>query len=547
MIMTAPRVSILIPNFNNGRESSRNGQDDLILWLLKSLQETLADDPTPFEILVMDDGSSDDSLATLRAWSTKTWSDGRPFLRLIEAEHCGVLSVVANRLSSEARGDILARLDGDIVCLTTQWVRLLTDAFDRGDEQVGVIGPKQLRPDHRIHAYGDYILHPKGYIHVANGMARDAVRYPLEVDHVMGCFYCCRKTVWEQLDGYDETFLRGQTVDFGLRARHAGWRCLAVPHIEYVHNHVLRHDRSNAADTQDGVTHTLEIFERKWGFSRLAPNLREVERDYEGTPLLWNRNVFPMPQAVDHPDPAKQQVAIDLQKTSWGRYAADADYQQHVNFRVAAAKEVLRQVPQPKQVAILGCGEGLVAHLLAMMGLNVVGVDEKPADLALADMCCSRQTYPGPRPRFVKQTQCSRMPLGDGEADMVFLFDVLECDVNPVGMLEEACRVLADGGILAVVSQRLPQEGRPDPSHPQPAGSVMNDATDKAMNVGNPLGGSSQQVEATAIERRYLWIELVNQINAVAGIEFAANIPDQPGRDHVVIMRKVGEPTPVAV
>ena len=66
-----------------------------------------------------------------------------------------------------------------------------------------------------VHAAGDWVLHPRGYHHHAAGASRDAVRRSREVDHVMGCFYCHRRVVWEQLEGYDETFLRGQTVDFG--------------------------------------------------------------------------------------------------------------------------------------------------------------------------------------------------------------------------------------------------------------------------------------------------------------------------------------------
>jgi len=45
----APRVSILIPNYNNGTASSRDGKTDLIADLLQSLHDSLQDDPTPIE------------------------------------------------------------------------------------------------------------------------------------------------------------------------------------------------------------------------------------------------------------------------------------------------------------------------------------------------------------------------------------------------------------------------------------------------------------------------------------------------------------------
>jgi len=211
--MPPPRVSILIPNFNNGRASSRSGERDFIRDLLESLDETLRDDPTPFEVLAFDDGSTDDSLDTLRDWAaSRTWPDGRPFLTLTEAPHCGVLAITANKLSRAARGEFLARLDGDIICLTPNWVSRLCAIFDGGPSNLGTIGPKQLNVLGQIHEFGDWLLHPNGYHHNAHGLPRDAVNCAMEVDDTMGCFYCCRKIVFDEIGGYDETFLRGQTV-----------------------------------------------------------------------------------------------------------------------------------------------------------------------------------------------------------------------------------------------------------------------------------------------------------------------------------------------
>ena len=168
--MQTPRLSILIPNFNNGVTSSKDGQTDLIGDLLQSLWDTLQDDPTPLEILAFDDGSTDDSLATLRAWSEKTWRNGEPFLTLMEAEHCGVLSITANKLVRASKGELLARLDGDIVIHTPNWAQALCKVFDDGPKDLAVVGPKQLSPDGRVHSMGDFILHPKGYHHLCAGL-----------------------------------------------------------------------------------------------------------------------------------------------------------------------------------------------------------------------------------------------------------------------------------------------------------------------------------------------------------------------------------------
>src|SRR5690606_6747555 len=130
-------------------------------------------------------------------------TEGGRFCRLIEAEHCGVLARNANILSRAARGEYFARLDGDTICLTPQWVTKLCAVFDNAPPRLGVVGPKQLRLDGRIHAFGDWLLHPNGYTHIAAGMERHAVQTPMEVDHVMGCFYCHKREVYDDLDGYD--------------------------------------------------------------------------------------------------------------------------------------------------------------------------------------------------------------------------------------------------------------------------------------------------------------------------------------------------------
>lgn len=467
--MPTPRLSILIPNFNNGVQSSKDGKTDLITDLLQSLWDTLSNDPTPLEILAFDDGSTDDSLETLRAWSQKTWRGGEPFLKLMEAEHCGVLSVTANKLVRASQGEILARLDGDIVIHTENWAAELCRVFDNGPLDLGVVGPKQLSPDGLIHSFGDFILHPKGYHHLCAGLPANRVTRATEVDHVMGCFYCCKRAVYDELNGYDEDYMRGQTIDFGLRARLSGYRCWAIPTIEFTHRHTQRQDRATTADSDSGIDNSRQVFRDKWGFDRIAPDLDVARERYTGTPLLWNAEVFGVAAGVDcipasAPPPSFEQ-------SEWVRFNQDEAFRQWAMFKVGSVMYLLEQgiASRDKPVVVPDCGSGIVVQLLATHGVEAIGIERMAGHLVIAREFSkhheSRSGYPGKAPTFLHQTELRRLPLDDGSASMVCLFDRMEAHDNPASLVAEAKRLTGEDGAVLAVSKTPPLQ-HDQPLHP---------------------------------------------------------------------------------
>ena len=492
-----PRVSILIPNYNNGIETSKNQQHDLIGQLLDSLRITLADDPTPLEILAFDDGSTDDSLATLRDWSQRTWRGGQAFLQLMGAEHCGVLSITANKLVQASCGDILVRLDGDVQCLTPNWATKLCEIFDHGPPRLGVVGPKQLMSDARIHAFGDFIFHPKGYHHVGQGLERYAITRPMEVDHVMGCFYCCRRTVYDEVDGFDENMLRGQTVDFGVAARLKGWSCIAVPHIEFAHHHGLRESRTTKADTEAGVDQTLAYFREKWGFCRIAPDLNVVREKYAGTPLLWNAAVFGT-GVVEEARPWAQPT--NLEETMWGVYASDEVYRNQINLRVQALLQVFQQVRAKPVVAVPHCGVGLIPHLLATQGVRVIASEPNPHEAALARQVTESHTYPGEAPTILDQPNAQALPFEDEAAAVVMLCDIVQRHRNPAALLAESGRILEPDGRLMVITRQPPKTlpGPTDTEHPyhvpELVGQIKNASGCVVINDPRPRADSHPMI-----------------------------------------------------
>jgi GT2 family glycosyltransferase len=463
MTASPPRVSILIPNFDNGRASSVSGDRDFLGDLLASLEATLTDDPTPVEIVIADDGSTDDSLETARAWSERTWSgwrSGRPFCRLIELEHCGVLSRVANWLMNASSGDICCRLDGDVVIHTRGWASELVRVFDAGPPDLGVVGPRQLAPSGFLHAAGDWVLHPRGYHHIAQGISAGAVPRAAEVDHVMGCFYCMRRAVYDQVGPYDEEILRGQTVDFGLRARLHGWRCFYVPTISFTHYHEERNDRDNTADTKAGMRDALAVFRAKWGFDRLAPDLDAVAERYAGTPLLWNPRVFG--PALAWPPLGTAPRAVE--STSWTLYGREAAAREWMDARVDLACKLVSGAGERRRVLHVGAGDGLLGHLLAKRGVEVTGVERDPTLVDVARTMTERSEHETP-PRFEAWSDLGSLPVEDGSMDLALVLDVVEWHPNPVGLYGAVRRALRPGGAVVILTQQRPNPLESDIDH----------------------------------------------------------------------------------
>jgi len=447
------KVSILVPNFNNGPSSSRDGQTDLLDKLLQSIHDTLADDPAEIEVLAHDDGSTDESLDTLRRWADTTWRGGKPFLDLTEAPHHGILAKTSNQLIERSSGDILVRLDGDTEMLTPCWASRLIELFNLGPKNLGVIAPKQLWTGGQIHALGDFILHPRGYHHHAQGKHRYAVTRPVEVDHAMGCMYCIKRETVEDVGPFDERFLRGQTIDYGLRARHNGWRCFAHPSIEFVHHHALRKDRDTAADREALTGKTFTDFQSKWGFSRVIPDLEYVAEHYAGTGLLWNPQVFGAGFEFDATAPTH---ADDPSKGEWTRLAHDGVLKDRMQLRVSiteAAVESLTKSTGPLTNIVVPDGGGPLSHVLGIKGLPVTAIDRNAARIEQTKQITQAQAYPAQPPRYLHQTHHRLWPIADASADMVLLYDAIEYHPNPVALMTEARRVLRDGGMIVLLVQ----------------------------------------------------------------------------------------------
>lgn len=94
--MNHPAITVLMPAYNAAK------------YIAEAINSVLSQTFTDFELLILDDGSTDDTVTQIKKFND-------PRIRLIECEHAGV-SPTLNRGLREARGYYIARFDADDVC-----------------------------------------------------------------------------------------------------------------------------------------------------------------------------------------------------------------------------------------------------------------------------------------------------------------------------------------------------------------------------------------------------------------------------------------------
>ena len=144
----------------------------------------------------------------------------------------------AHRLARrQATAPLLVLLHDDTE-VTPGWLgRLVATAIETPD--AGIFGPLVLLEDGKVRA-GGYRLEPDaGVVAVGEGAPPDDPRFagPYPVDFCAGCCLLVRSSLWDELDGTDESFFPAGygDVDFALAAQLLGWSVLCEPRAVVVH------------------------------------------------------------------------------------------------------------------------------------------------------------------------------------------------------------------------------------------------------------------------------------------------------------------------
>lgn len=220
--MTNVRASVLIPVKNGGPLLG-----EVIDAILQ--QQT----PWPFEVIVVDSGSKDDSVALVRARGVRC--------EQISPQEFGH-GRTRNYLASLSVGEFLVFVTQDAKPATADWLYNMVMGCDSDPAVAGAFGPHRAYPHARHVTHCELSQHFAGFGDKLSVVRlEDRARFVTDPGYRQWLHFfssnnsCIRRSVWEQLPLPEVAFAEDQT--WALRAIEAGHAKAFVPDAVVYHSH----------------------------------------------------------------------------------------------------------------------------------------------------------------------------------------------------------------------------------------------------------------------------------------------------------------------
>ncbi len=188
-----PKVSVIIPCYNQGA------------WLDEAVASVLAQTRRDFEIIVVNDGSTD------RATNELLASYNRPGVMVIRTENRG-LAMARNTGIEKARGEFILPLDADD-CIAPTYLELALERMER-DSSLGV-----------VYCRGELFGDRSGPIN-----APLFSHWGMLVSNLIFCTALFRRSDWKRVGGYNPEMVYGcEDWDFWLSLLELGRTAYRIP------------------------------------------------------------------------------------------------------------------------------------------------------------------------------------------------------------------------------------------------------------------------------------------------------------------------------
>jgi GT2 family glycosyltransferase/glycosyltransferase involved in cell wall biosynthesis len=275
-----PTVSIVIP---------ARDKCEVTYYCLCAL--LFAFNSTHFEVVVVDDGSSDE---TLRLGD---FVGGIDILRL--ETPLGFVGA-CNLGASRARGEFVLLLNNDTE-VTARWLDELVAVF-RNFDGIGLAGSKLVYPDGRLQEAGGVIWGSGNPWNVGrDGNPHDPrYSYLRKVDYVSGAALMMPRELWRELGGFSEEFSPGyfEDTDLAMKVRASG------RHVVYAPTSTVYHfEGQTAGNSVTGGMKTFQEVNRPKFHAKWAHVFRDYGREGEELDREKDRDAAFRVLFIDHQFP----------------------------------------------------------------------------------------------------------------------------------------------------------------------------------------------------------------------------------------------------
>ncbi|MDX1624984.1 MAG: glycosyltransferase [Wenzhouxiangellaceae bacterium] len=240
-----PVASVVIPVYNQLHYTAA---------CLQSLVEEAGE--LPFEILVVDDASTDET----RAWLGRC----EGIRTLFNDENLGFIGT-CNRGAAEAAGEFVVFLNNDTT-VTAGWLEALLSPF--ADPSVGVTGARLVYPDGSLQEAGGIVFDDASGWNYGRGddPGRPQYNFVSDCDYVSGACLASPRGLFDELGGFDRHFAPAyyEDTDLCFRVREIGRRVVYQPAATVVHFEGVTSGTDESSGTKRYQAINREKFLDRW-------------------------------------------------------------------------------------------------------------------------------------------------------------------------------------------------------------------------------------------------------------------------------------------
>ncbi len=242
----SPSSSIIIPVFNRAAFTRA---------CLLAMERSVPAEQFPHEVIVVNNGSTDETPQVLSAWSH--WHANARVASM--GQNLG-FARACNEGARLARGHYLVFLNNDTLP-TPGWLQKMLRLAE-SEAQVGIVGSKLLFPNGRIQHIGVVFDENKNPRHIYRGFSADIppVNVSREYQAVTGACLLVGRDLYRAVGGMDESYENSyEDVDLCMKVRARGYRVLVCA------DSVVYHFESMSEGRRANDFLNNALFKARWG------------------------------------------------------------------------------------------------------------------------------------------------------------------------------------------------------------------------------------------------------------------------------------------